>query len=99
MDSVTIGAFSNSKYLDSNKYEVTLKALPAGGKTKVFQAFKMKIAEGTPVNSEIKMGFTLKGQGIPVSQIKTSFVTKEQYYYLQRVFTYIRNQPICQLDS
>ena len=79
IDSVTIGGFSNNKYIDNNKYEVTLKALPAGGKTKVFKAFKMQIAEGTPVNTEVKMGFSLKGQGIPVSQIKTSFVTKEQF--------------------
>ena len=43
IDSVTIGGFSNNKYIDNNKYEVTLKALPAGGKTKVFKAFKILI--------------------------------------------------------
>ena len=79
MGKVTLGGFTNSKYLDNKKFEVTLSDLPAGGKNKVIPAFKINVLEGTPVNSEIKMGFTLKGDGIPVSQLRTSFVTKEQF--------------------
>ena len=79
LDSVKLGGFSNSKYLDNKKVEIDLTGLPAGGKSKVIPAFKINIDENTPVNSEIKMGFTLKGDGIPVSQLRTSFVTKEQF--------------------
>ncbi len=79
MEKVTLGGFTNSKYLDTNKVEVELSKLPAGGKAKVLPAFKIKVAEGAPVNTEIKMGFSLKGEGIPVSQLRTSFVTKEQF--------------------
>ena len=79
MGKVVLGGFTNSKYLDDKKFEVELTQLPAGGKSKVLPAFKINIAENTPINSEIKMGFTLKGEGIPVSQLRTSFVTKEQF--------------------
>lgn len=79
MQSVHLGGFTNSKYLNEKKYEVDLTKLPAAGKTKLMKAFKFKVAEDTPVGTEIKMGFTLKGDGIPVSQVKSSFVTKEQF--------------------
>jgi hypothetical protein len=79
MGKVTLGGFTNSKYIDNKKMEVVLSNLPVGGKSKVLPAFKINVVEGTPVNTEIKMGFTLKGTGIPVSQLKTSFVTKEQF--------------------
>ena len=79
MESVTLGGFTNSKFLDNKKFEMDLTGLPAGGKSKLLPAFKFTVAEDTPVNSEIKMGFTLKGSGIPVSQLRTSFVTKEQF--------------------
>lgn len=79
LKSVSLGGFTNSNYIDNKKNEVTLSGLPVGGKSKVIPAFKFTVAENTPVNSEIKMGFTLKGTGIPVSQLKASFVTKEQF--------------------
>lgn len=79
MGSVTLGGFTNSKFIDNTKVQMELSGLPAGGKSKILPAFKITVAEDTPVNSEIKMGFTLKGDGIPVSQLRTSFVTKEQF--------------------
>ena len=77
--SVTFGGYTNMKMIDPMKCEVTLKDMPAAGKSKTVKAYKFKILDNTPVGSDVRMGFTLKGNGIPASRLRGAFTVKEQF--------------------
>ncbi|MGI6445058.1 MAG: clostripain-related cysteine peptidase [Candidatus Ozemobacteraceae bacterium] len=70
---------SKSKYLEEKKQVVELSGMPAPGRSKTLDAFKLKITEDAPVHEEISYVVTLKGKGIPDSTVTGSFFIKEAF--------------------
>ena len=70
---------TSSEFLGQKSFSVDIQKLPGPNKTELIQAFTFKVSETTPVHSEITLNVTLKGQGIPVSTIKTTFYVKEPF--------------------
>ena len=78
-ESVVFGGFTNIKLIDNTKCEVTLKGMPAPGKSKIVKAYKFKVNEDAKAGDEVKMGFSLKADNMPNSRLRAGFAIKEQF--------------------
>lgn len=78
-ESVMFGGYTNIKLIDNLKCEVTLKGMPAPGKSKTLTAYKFKVLDEAKAGAEVKMGFTLKGKDMPASRLRAGFAVKEQF--------------------
>lgn len=77
--SAMFGGYTNIKLIDNTKCEVTLKGMPAPGKSKTIKAYKFKVKDDAQGGAEVKMGFSLKADNMPISRLRAGFAVKEQF--------------------
>jgi hypothetical protein len=74
-----INCKTDSDFLNAKTFSVNLTRLPGPEKTDLVPVLKFKVSENAPVHSEIVLNVSLKGKGIPLSTIKTTFYVKEPF--------------------
>ncbi len=79
LKTATVSCSTNSKLLGKTSFTTKVSNLPGPGKTEVVNVLTFKVSENADVHTEIPLQIYIRGKGIPVSTIKTSFYIKEPF--------------------
>lgn len=70
---------SSSPYVMPKQAKANFTSLPLPGKQSLLQAFKLKIADNAPVNTEVPFKLTLSSQGMPASTLELGLTVQKGF--------------------